>query len=177
MDDIMRQMLRLTETQQRERERKQEIEHEQKLAAIRTQSRALVWTGPADELLNAIKKFYELGWIKADDLNDAIYKASLHFVGPDGKPIINPADMQAAPPPATTNKPKRLSPTINSPKAARKLEAYLESNGIGVTEFATKALTTDRTIRSFRKTGRVKRDILENIARAMGVTKEVLLKE
>lgn len=72
----------------REQERSRDIEHEKKLAEIRTQSRALVWTGPADELLNAIKRFYEAGWIKADDLVDAINKASLHFVGPDGKPII-----------------------------------------------------------------------------------------
>lgn len=53
---------------------------------------------------------------------------------------------------------KRFSGTITSPSAARKLEAFIESKGIGFTEFATRANTTDRTIREFRKTGKVQLD-------------------
>jgi hypothetical protein len=71
----------------------------------------------------------------------------------------------------------RISPSIHCPSAARKLEAYLGAKGIGLTDFATTADTTDRTLRSFRRTGRVRRDIFESIARAMGTTKEELLKQ
>jgi hypothetical protein len=69
----------------------------------------------------------------------------------------------------------RLSSTITSPTAARKLERFLVAKAMGVPEFAEKAQTTDRTIRSFRKTGKVRRSIFENIANAMGITKDELL--
>jgi hypothetical protein len=61
--------------------------------------------------------------------------------------------IRADPPtPATA----RLSATINCPAAARKMETYLETHGIGLTSFAIQAQTTDRTLRSFRKTGKVR---------------------
>lgn len=71
----------------------------------------------------------------------------------------------------------KLTPTISSPTAARKMEAYIQANGMGLTQFAIKAQTTDRTLRSFRTTGKVRRDIFESIAGAMGLTKEELLAE
>jgi hypothetical protein len=70
---------------------------------------------------------------------------------------------------------KRLLSTILSPIAARRMEAYLDSNPMKRTAFAVQAQTTDRTLRSFRKTGKVRRDIFENIAKAMGITPEALL--
>lgn len=70
---------------------------------------------------------------------------------------------------------RRLTATIQSPTAARQMEAYLESKGIGQTEFANQVGTTDRTLRTFRKTGKVRRDIFKAIAKAMGTTKEALL--
>jgi hypothetical protein len=78
---------------------------------------------------------------------------------------------------ATEQRSKRLRATVNSPIAARKMEGHLESRGIGLTDFATTVGTTDRTLRSFRKTGKVRRDIFESIAKQMGTTKEALLKE
>lgn len=72
--------------------------------------------------------------------------------------------------------PKRLKSTISSPSAARRMEAYLESKPMNQTDFAGQAQTTDRTLRSFRKTGKVRRDIFENIAKAMGTTAEELAK-
>lgn len=72
---------------------------------------------------------------------------------------------------------KRLPSTISSPSAARKLEFYLEKNGIGLTQFAIQAGTTDRTLRNFRRTGKVRRAIFSEIAKAMGTTKETLLAE
>jgi hypothetical protein len=87
-----------------------------------------------------------------------------------------PAD-NVATPVSVEAPPKRLGATINCPRAARKMEAYLETNGIGLTAFANQVGTTDRTLRSFRKTGKVKRSIFDDIAKAMGTTKEDLLKK
>jgi len=70
----------------------------------------------------------------------------------------------------------RLRATVTSPSAVRRMEAYMESNAIGQTDFAGKVGTTDRTIRAFRKTGKVRRDIFDAIATVMGITREALLK-
>jgi hypothetical protein len=70
---------------------------------------------------------------------------------------------------------KRLRATVFNKFAARRMEAYMESHG-GQTAFATKVGTTDRTLRSFRKTGRVRLDIFKAIAGAMGTTPDELLK-
>jgi hypothetical protein len=56
------------------------------------------------------------------------------------------------------------------------MERFLASNGVGQTEFAIGAETTDRTLRSFRKTEKVRRDIFDRIAKQMRLTKEQLLK-
>ena len=71
----------------------------------------------------------------------------------------------------------RLPSTVDSPSAARKMEAYIKAKGIGLTEFANIAQITDRTLRSFRKTGKIRRSLLGQIAKAMGTTKENLLSE
>lgn len=71
---------------------------------------------------------------------------------------------------------RRLSSSAGSPLAARRMEAYLDSNGIGQTEFAIQAQTTTRTLLAFRKSGKVRRDIFANIANAMGLTIEDLLR-
>lgn len=70
---------------------------------------------------------------------------------------------------------KRLRPTVYSPIAARRMTYFMESHG-GQTAFAIEVGTTDRTLRSFRTTGRIRRDIFDNIARAMGTTAEELHK-
>jgi plasmid maintenance system antidote protein VapI len=56
------------------------------------------------------------------------------------------------------------------------METYLNAKGIGQTDFASTIGTTDRTLRSFRRTGKVRRDMFESIAKAMGTTKEALLR-
>lgn len=70
----------------------------------------------------------------------------------------------------------RLSATVSSPQAARRMERYLQEKGMGLTDFAGNAQTTDRTLRSFRKTGKVRRDIFRSIAKAMGITPDELLR-
>jgi hypothetical protein len=91
---------------------------------------------------------------------------------------VNDLRHQSSRRPADAHSPAtpRMAATITSPTAVRKMEAYLQTNGIGLTEFATHAEPTDRTLRSFRKTGTVRRQIFESIAKAMGVSKQDLLK-
>lgn len=81
-----------------------------------------------------------------------------------------------AAPSQLTSPTKRRTSTVSSPAAVKKMDAFLDKNGIGLTDFASTAQTTDRTLRKFRKTSRVRRDIFENIAKAMGLTKDDLLK-
>jgi len=83
----------LAKAGQREQE---QLDHERKLAAIRTQSHALTWTGTAEELTETIKRWYESGWLTAESLRDALQKASIHFAKPDGTPVIKPASPAAA---------------------------------------------------------------------------------
>jgi hypothetical protein len=71
---------------------------------------------------------------------------------------------------------RRLSSCVTSHVAARRLEEYVERNNIGLTEFATKVGTTDTTLRRFRRTGRVRRALLDAIASEMGTTRESIVK-
>lgn len=70
---------------------------------------------------------------------------------------------------------RRMSQSIDSHVAARRMEAYAQK--MGMTEFATRVGVTDRTLRNFRSSGRVRRDILAQIAAAMGMTVEDLIRE
>jgi len=70
---------------------------------------------------------------------------------------------------------RRLQSTVTNEIAARRMEAYLTSSGIGQTEFAATVGTTDRTLRAFRKTGKVRRHIFDAIAKGMGTSREALL--
>ena len=72
---------------------------------------------------------------------------------------------------------RRLPSTITSRSAAAKVHAYLEASPIGPTAFATKAGITDRTLRTFKSTGKARRATFIGIAKAMGTTLEDLLHE
>jgi hypothetical protein len=81
--------------------------------------------------------------------------------------------------PSTTSeksKTTRTPATIHSPVAAARMQRHLDANGISQREFAAAAKTTDRTIRSFRDSGKTRKDIFRDIATAMGTTPEELLK-
>ena len=71
---------------------------------------------------------------------------------------------------------KRLSTTVASPIAARRMERYLERHSLGQNEFARRVGRSEKTLRNFRKTGKVRRGILAEIAQAMQTTPEELLK-
>ena len=73
-------------------------------------------------------------------------------------------------------KPMRWKASIGTRAAARRMEAYIESKGMDLKEFAKRAGTTDRTLRKFRKTGLIRRSVFDDIARAMQMTRDELLK-
>ncbi len=71
-----------------DRERTIKLKLERELAEIRAQSTALVWLGSEEALTEAITQFFKAGQLKAGDLQDALARARLNFVGQDGKFII-----------------------------------------------------------------------------------------
>ncbi len=96
---------------------------------------------------------------------------------PESAPAAQPASRgaeDAAPAQAARN--QRLTGTITSQIAARRMLAHWKSKGIGQTEFAVKVGTSDRTLRKFRQTGKIRRDIFDAIASVMGTTREALMK-
>lgn len=69
----------------------------------------------------------------------------------------------------------RLSPSVVSRPAARKVQQYIETHD-GQAVFARKAGISEKTLYKFRTTGKVKRNIFRDIASAMGTTPDELLK-
>jgi hypothetical protein len=78
--------------------------------------------------------------------------------------------------PAPKSKVPRRKVSIGTHAAARRMESYIDSKGMNLTEFASLAGTTDKTLRKFRENGCIKRDVFDGIAKAMGITREELLR-
>jgi hypothetical protein len=76
--------------------------------------------------------------------------------------------------PATTR--VRLPQSIGTPEAVRAAIAYMGSKGLTETQFGNQFLSTDRTVRSFRKSGKMRRSTFEAMAKSMGLTIEQLLR-
>jgi DNA-binding Xre family transcriptional regulator len=76
-----------------------------------------------------------------------------------------------------TEIPKRMPSSITSLAAVKRMDAFRAKKHWNLTEFATQAQTTERTIRKFRKTYSIRRSILEGIAKAMNMTIEELTSE
>jgi hypothetical protein len=85
------------------------------------------------------------------------------------------AKLESKPAPQSA-KSRRWKASVGTHAAARRMEAYIESKGLDLKGFARRAGTTDRTLRKFRKTGLVRRSVFDEIARAMGLTRDELLK-
>jgi len=89
---------------QKNLERQADIDAERQKALIRTQSQALVWTGPSEDLTTTIRRWFESGWLPGATIDEALRLASIHFVKPDGMPVIQfEAVPAAAPTPADWN--------------------------------------------------------------------------
>jgi hypothetical protein len=71
---------------------------------------------------------------------------------------------------------QRLSSVVESMPAAQRAEEFRRTKGWTVSEFAEHAQTTERTLRKFFKTGKVRHSIFVDIAKAMNVGLEELLK-
>jgi hypothetical protein len=106
-DHVKKALERASQRMERDAERERALAHERQLAIIRAQPDALIWRGPADELIAMITKCYESGWIIAESLENALQKASIHFLRPDGTLVISP-------------RPEALSPSV--PHLASKVE-------------------------------------------------------
>ncbi len=93
-------------------------------------------------------------------------------------PAITMLPSQPVPPAAKDEPAKTVRPSsgkIASLLAAERMKDFIEQNGLTQPVFAERAGTTDRTIRSFGKNGKVRKDIFRQIAEAMGTTPEKLL--
>jgi len=66
--------------------------------------------------------------------------------------------------------------SIHSPIAAQRMKDFMNGRGLTQPAFAEMAQTTERTIRSFGNTGKVRKSVLGGIAAAMGTTLEDILK-
>jgi hypothetical protein len=66
--------------------------------------------------------------------------------------------------------------SIGSSAAVQAVREYMDLKGWDTTQFAIQAQTSDRTIRKFLKTGRLRRSTFDGVATAVGVTREQLLR-
>jgi DNA-binding CsgD family transcriptional regulator len=115
----------------RRQQQKEELEHERQLAAIRTQSHALVWTGTPDDLMAIITQWYRSGRIVAESLQDALQKASIHFLSPDGTLIILPSVKPSTTPESPSSKASEGRKTGGSERPKKQdLSRYLDIAGL-----------------------------------------------
>lgn len=78
-------------------------------------------------------------------------------------------------PVAAAQKRTRQPGTITSLIAAERAEAYMQEHGLTQPKFAKRAAITDRTLRSFFKTGKIRKGLISGIAKAMKTDDESLL--
>jgi hypothetical protein len=124
----------------RAREREQELEHARQVAAIHAQSRALIWTGTAEELTETIRRWYESGWLLAESPQDAFQKAAIHFVDTAGKPIIKPTGAKVI-----ETKPK----TVEKISRREFVMPLLEGKGWSILDWANEANVSHATAQDY----------------------------
>jgi len=71
---------------------------------------------------------------------------------------------------------RRSTSMVTSEPAVRRIDAYLQQKAISLPELACRCGASERTLRNFRNTKKVRRDIFHAIAKEMGTTAEDLLK-
>lgn len=74
------------------------------------------------------------------------------------------------------NTPKRLPRSIGTPEAVNAAVEYMQSKGLTETQFGNQFQSTDRTVRSFRRTGKLRRSAFKAMAESMDLTIEELLR-
>lgn len=127
----------------REIERKKDLEHEQAKAAIHAQACALVWAGTPEEPADAIRHWYESGWLIAESLENALRKAAMHFVRSDGKAVIT----------LTPDKPEASTSTTVESSRSNLRRAFiiplLEKRGWSVLDWANEAGVSHATTQDY----------------------------
>lgn len=93
-------------------------------------------------------------------------------------PLPVPEDTLAPVTPTDLARKKDRPSMITSPAAVSRVTKFLDSHPhIDLTTFAGSASTTDRTLRTIRRTARARRDTWAGIAKALSITLEDLFKE
>jgi hypothetical protein len=76
-----------------------------------------------------------------------------------------------------TNPPRqRMSRSLGTPEAVQAVTQYLERTQMTDTEFGNQFQTTDKTVRTFRRSGKVRRSTFVAMAKSMGLTSDQLLR-
>jgi hypothetical protein len=71
---------------------------------------------------------------------------------------------------------KRMSRSFGTPEAVRVMTEYLQHETLTDTQFGNQFNTTDRTVRNFRNTGKMRSSNFEAMAKSMRLTAEQLLR-
>lgn len=77
--------------------------------------------------------------------------------------------------PVLTSPRKRISRSIESKKAAQRLEAYIEDKGITQTDFSVAVNVDPKTLYRFRRSGKVAKSVAKRIAEEMSITLDQFL--
>jgi hypothetical protein len=71
---------------------------------------------------------------------------------------------------------KRMSRSVGTPAAVNVMNEYLQHRPLTDTQFGNQFNSTDRTVRKFRSTGKMRRSTFEEMAKSMGLTSDQLLR-
>jgi hypothetical protein len=71
---------------------------------------------------------------------------------------------------------KRMSRSLGTPEAVKVMTEYLQHTQLTDTQFGNQFQSTDRTVRSFRASGKMRRSTFEAMAESMELTTEGLLR-
>jgi hypothetical protein len=128
----------------------------------------VAWDGVNYEIRQSLRE------IQADD--------NLTLVGSLGGSETEPVlPSNSVTPPAPNSVQQISSPRIGcsvySPAAVRRINAFIDKSGFSLTEFANLVNTTDRTMRKIRRTAKIKRTQLDDIARVLGISRAELINE
>ena len=150
------------EVLRRNQERRDELDLERQKAEIRAQSYALVWKGTSAELVSTITRWYKAGWIEAQSVQDALERASIHFVDSQGNAVTHP-------PILAVNLPSP-DPSASTPREAFILP-LLENKGWSVLDWANEANVAYHTAADYLSgTTKPYRSSRAKLAKALGLT-------
>jgi hypothetical protein len=71
---------------------------------------------------------------------------------------------------------KRMSRSLGTPEAVQTVAQYLQHTQMTDTQFGNQFLTTDKTVRKFLNSGKMRRSNFEDMAKSMELTTEDLLR-